>query len=362
MSTSAIHQILDSARWAPSGDNTQPWRFEIVDAAHVIVHGSDTRSHCVYDLDGHPSQISLGALLETMAIAASGFGLRADVTRRLSMPDDQPTFDVRFVADAAVRASPLIPAIPERSVHRRPLSSRRLSSAEKLELESALRPGFSVRWFEGAAAKWRMAKLMFHNAKLRLTMHEAYLVHRDIIHWGRRFSEDRVPDQALGADAMTVRLMRWAVQDWARVRFLNKWMAGTWLPRLQMDFLPGLACGAHLVLLRESSPRTVDDYVNCGAQVQRLWLTATRLGLQHQPEVTPLVFSRYVREGIAFTASPDSQVLARRLAARAEALMGSDLPRAVWIGRIGEGCAARSRSVRQSLAELLKIDDKYQQT
>jgi nitroreductase len=22
-------QILDLARWAPSGDNTQPWRFEI---------------------------------------------------------------------------------------------------------------------------------------------------------------------------------------------------------------------------------------------------------------------------------------------------------------------------------------------
>ncbi|HWW68783.1 MAG TPA: nitroreductase family protein, partial [Duganella sp.] len=70
-----LEQILELARWAPSGDNTQPWRFEILDARRLIVHGHDTRDHCVYDLDGHPSQISLGALLETMAIAASTFGL-----------------------------------------------------------------------------------------------------------------------------------------------------------------------------------------------------------------------------------------------------------------------------------------------
>src|SRR6187402_2826174 len=96
---STIEQILDLARWAPSGDNTQPWRFEIVDAMHVVVHGFDTRDHCVYDLDGHPSQISIGALLETIVIAASQHGLRADITRRKQSPDSKPTFEVGFVED-----------------------------------------------------------------------------------------------------------------------------------------------------------------------------------------------------------------------------------------------------------------------
>ena len=31
MSREVLVKILDLARWAPSGDNTQPWRFEIVD-------------------------------------------------------------------------------------------------------------------------------------------------------------------------------------------------------------------------------------------------------------------------------------------------------------------------------------------
>lgn len=65
-----VERILDRARWAPSGDNSQPWRFEVVADDHVIVHGHDTREWCVYDIDGRPSQLAHGALLETIAIAA----------------------------------------------------------------------------------------------------------------------------------------------------------------------------------------------------------------------------------------------------------------------------------------------------
>ena len=83
MSTNTVmEQILELARWAPSGDNVQSWQFEVTAPTHLVIHASDTRHDCVYDLDGHPSQISFGALIETIAIAASAHGLRADVTRR----------------------------------------------------------------------------------------------------------------------------------------------------------------------------------------------------------------------------------------------------------------------------------------
>ena len=73
-----IHQVLDLARWAPSGDNTQPWRFEVLSEQSAHVHGYDTRDTCVYDLDGHASQLSHGALIENIVIAATRFGARAD--------------------------------------------------------------------------------------------------------------------------------------------------------------------------------------------------------------------------------------------------------------------------------------------
>jgi nitroreductase len=43
-----IESILDEARWAPSGDNTQPWRFELRGTMAAAVHEFDTRAHCVF--------------------------------------------------------------------------------------------------------------------------------------------------------------------------------------------------------------------------------------------------------------------------------------------------------------------------
>ncbi|WP_341643733.1 nitroreductase family protein [Thauera sp. SDU_THAU2] len=36
-SRETLLEILNLARWAPSGDNTQPWKFEILADDHVAV-------------------------------------------------------------------------------------------------------------------------------------------------------------------------------------------------------------------------------------------------------------------------------------------------------------------------------------
>jgi hypothetical protein len=107
--------ILDLARWAPSGDNTQPWRFEIIDAQHIAVHGFDTREHVLYDFDGHASQMAHGALLETIRIAATGSGLAASWTLRAGTPETAPVYDVKFEPRAANAPDPLIESIKRRT-------------------------------------------------------------------------------------------------------------------------------------------------------------------------------------------------------------------------------------------------------
>lgn len=347
-----IRQVLDLARWAPSGDNTQPWRFEYVDDRQVVLHGFDTRDHCVYDLDGRPSQLSLGALIETIAIAATTLGLSARFTRRSDAPDITPTFDIEFVRDADVEPHPLANSITARCVQRRALSTRRLTTAEKARVEAAAGPGHTVVWLEGLDARWRAARLMFRNAKLRLTMPEAYEVHKSVIEWGATFSEDRMPDQALGASAMTLKSMRWVLQSWDRVRFVNRYLAGTWSPRIEMDLIPALACAAHMVILAPREPVSIDDYIEAGRAVQRVWLTLTQLGLHQQPEMTPLIFDRYVRHGIRFTGEHVVTDGAARLSRQLPGVIGADPSRAVWIGRVGAGTAASSRSTRLPLAKL----------
>ena len=352
--TRPIDRILDLARWAPSGDNVQNWRFEILGARHVVVRGFDTRDHCVYDLDGRPSQISLGALLETASIAACAEGWRMHASRRPGLPDTQPTFDLRFEPEANLARDPLVDAIRKRSVQRRPMALRPLTDGEKQSLTAAVGAGFDVQWIEGWSGRRAMAGLLFRSAKLRLVMPEAYRVHRDVIEWNSRYSTERVPDQALGVDRATARLMRFVMKSWPRVRFFNRFMAGTWIPRLQMDVLPALACAAHFVIIAREPPQTIDDWVLAGRAMQRLWLTVAQLDLVLQPEVTPLVFARYARMRVNFSTTPGMFERACSIAKRLEAVIGSiGAARGVFMGRIGAGPQPVSRSLRRELPELL---------
>lgn len=351
---SVIERILELARWAPSGDNEQPWLFQIVDERRLVIYGRDTRDRCVYDLDGSATQIALGALIENITIAAAREGLRADAVRRAESPIDRPCFDVAFERDDRLGVDPLVDSIERRSVQRRALKTRSLTAAERLALEAALGNGHNVVWIEGPHGRRRMASLLFASAKLRLVMPEAYLVHRDAIEWGARYSEDRVPEEAVGLDAATARLMRWVMKSWKRVEFFNRFLAGTWMPRLQLDVVPALACAAHFVIVANKPAIEIDDFVAAGRAMQRFWLTATQLGLQLQPELTPLIFARYSRNRVKFSELEGMSESAHRLAVRlAKELGDSNAANAVFMGRVGAGAAATARSLRKPLASLM---------
>ncbi|NND66958.1 MAG: molybdopterin biosynthesis protein MoeY [Halioglobus sp.] len=350
----AVERVLDLARWAPSGDNEQPWRFEITSDTAFTVHGHDTRDWCVYDLDGTSSQIAIGAMLETAAIAASTEGLRLDWRLRDGSPEEQPLIDATLTPDDSIAASPLASFITERTTQRLPFTQRPLTAASKAQLEAAVGEDHRVIWLEGDERK-RVAKLLFHNAHIRLSTPEAHAVHQKNIEWGARFSEDRLPEYALGIDAPTRKVMRFALGSWQRVQFLNRFFAGTWLPRLQMDLRTGRNCAAHFVIVANKAPSGLEDYFAAGAAMQRFWLRCASLGLQFQPEMTPLIFSRYVRDGLRFTVVAAEQELAGRLATQFNQLVPDDHEPAqrVYMGRVGFGPTPTSRSIRPPLEKLL---------
>lgn len=348
-----LRDILNLARWAPSGDNTQPWRFEVVNERHVLIHGHDTRAHCVYDLDGHASQLAVGALLENISIAASGHGLRAQIMRRPDTPDTHLLFDVQLQADASIATDPLIQQIESRVVQRRALSTRRLDPDQRQLLAESLPVGYSLVLFEGFFKRWHLARFMFNNAKVRLTIPEAYAVHKAVIEWGTQFSQDKIPGQAVGVDPLTARFMRWVMASWGRVEFFNTYLLGHILPRLQLDFLPGLRCGAHFALIAPKPPISVDDYISAGRVMQRFWLTVTLAGWFLQPEMTPVIFTRYHRKGLIFTSNSTATDMVGKLNQRLEVLLPkSQLDGLYFMGRMGAGMAPQSRSTRKSLQAL----------
>jgi sulfur-carrier protein adenylyltransferase/sulfurtransferase len=349
-----VLQILDLARWAPSGDNKQVWRFEIVTDEHVAVHAFDTRDEVIYDLHGHASQLSVGALLETLRVAASGHGRSTSYTLRPGSPDTRPVIDVHLAPDPGITRDPLFPVITKRTTQRRPMRRRQLSREEKQGLEAAAGPRCHVRWLEGPP-KRRAAWLLFRLAILRLSMPEVFSVSSQVIEWGARYSEDRIPAKAVGLDPLMTRMMPLAMRDWKRYRFMNRWMGGTLLPGIELDLIPALFCGAHFLLYRDEAPTSVQDHLEAGQALQRFWLTATRLGLQLQPAYGPICFARYHREGRTVSATPELDESLRPILGKFTSLYGEDAwHRAFFMGRIGAGHPPSSRSVRLPLERLMR--------
>lgn len=144
---------------------------------------------------------------------------------------------------------------------------------------------------------------------------------------------------------------------------LNRLPAATLAARLQMDYLPGLACGAHFLIavpgLDLDTMRDPATLLRLGQHLQRFWLCADRLSLALQPSLAPLCFAYYGRQGTAFTADPGLRakavVLNQELAKLAPA--PSSL---LFLGRIGRpsSMGAQPRSVRRPLRELLRQPEK----
>jgi hypothetical protein len=314
------------------------------------VFGYDTRTHCVYDLDGWASELAHGILLESIRIAASRFGARADID--LPGTDDRPRrYHVRLRRDAAGAPDPLGDAIVRRTVQRRAMRPRPVDASTRKALEDAAQP-FRVAWFETPAARTKVAAINAANARIRLTIPEAYEVHRSVIAWNTTTSNDRMPDASLGADPLLLSVMRHAMKSWKRLDTMNR-LTGTWLPRLALDVVPGVLCSAHLVLCSARPLEALGDRIEAGAAVQRLWLAATQADLQMQPQYTPLVFARYAREQRPFSHSAGAMRDAQRVRERLEALIGADVDRIVWLARIGPQRAVPGRSMRLPLAELI---------
>lgn len=356
---SELERILDAARWAPSGDNTQPWRFEVTGEDSLIVHVHDQAKDDLYDYrDGEPTLLSAGMLLESLRIAATVQGRRAQWTYE-GRDGNHHRIEVRLPRVEGVAADPLYASLFLRSVDRRRYRLGRLTAAQKERLVEALGDALAVEWHEGLRERWQFARLSARATHIRLSIPEAFRIHQRVIDWEHAYSEAGIPAGAVGLDAATRRLMRWAMKDWTRLDRLNRWLGGTTTAALQMDYVPGLASGAYFsVRVRNSRPSDPADragtLLRAGMGLQRFWLVATRLDLAMQPSLATLIFAFYGREAAPFAASESARLKARRLGEAVNRYLdrSDDL---VFVGRIGRGRRLQPayRSVRRPLRDLM---------
>ncbi len=130
-----------------------------------------------------------------------------------------------------------------------------------------------------------------------------------------------------------------------------RFLGGTAIPRIQLDLIPGLFCGAYFVIkfrADSSASHQAKDLLEAGGRLQRFWLTATALGLAVQPTIAPLCFAYYGRT------SRSTVPAFKTFAASAEdCIPGNET--VLFLGRIGvpKRMLVTARSVRRHLADYI---------
>ncbi len=345
-----MEAILELARWAPSGDNTQPWRFRLLGKYKVEVIYQHSESLGVFNLDHFAGHLAMGALLESLNIAASTYGWKTKIYQ-------QPKSNIIKFIPNNLPPSALLPYLKSRVTQRRALSLNQLSVDKKRILEESVGKSYNLIWIEDWPDKIRLAKLLGLTDKIRLSIPEAYQVHCETVAWNTKFSEDRIPDAAIAASPPLLRVMHWAMVSWKRVDILNRYLLGHLLPRLEMDIIPALFCGAHCLLVANQPIRNEheQDGLDAGRAMQRLWLTATSIGLQAQPEMAPVIFSRYVNQNRNFTENTKELFQAKLLRKQFVHFFGNNnWCQAAFMMRFGEGKTPAARSMRKPLADLIE--------
>ena len=188
-----------------------------------------------------------------------------------------------------------------------------------------------------------------------MTIPEAYAAHRSVIAWHETTSEDRLPGRVARRRPDTAGDDAQRDGQLAAARSPESLGPEPSCPRLALDFLPGVLCSAQMAVVADRELATLGERIAAGRAIQRVWLRATTLGLQMQPQYTPLVFARYVRSHREFTHSSRAQAEAAAAIASSidTAMPGVAAANVAWLARIGPARRVRGRSLRLPLATLV---------
>lgn len=337
-------RIIESGARAPSGDNLQPWAVER--SGHVIRISVDrSRDRSLYNFQYRASLIALGAMAENMVITAREHGLDARVTVADSS-DGLPAVELT-VEPAAESGHPLYASIARRCTNRRLYDRRPLERAVLTSLAAALPDDgrSELRFIEDVEERRVLARAAALNDRLLFEWRELHDVFYESVRWTAAEAERTrdglfVKTLELGPTGPGFKAMRrWPVAAIA-ARLGSSRMAPFHSYR---TFLSSGAFG--FLRMDDHAP---SDFVEGGRRLQRVWLTATSLGVAFQPMAGMLYLVERSRRVDGGGGGQSHGALIERAQAMFEQVLGAARETApIMLFRIGRAAAPSATSLRR---------------
>lgn len=339
-----IKKILDLAVLAPSGENCQPWRFE-VRGNEIKIFLVPEKDQSLYNFEQKGSLVAIGALIENTLIASSHLGYTAELTL-YPEGESRDLIAQFFLIKSQPKDEPLYPFIPRRVTNRKvykPVSLTPLERAELLRQAMAIN-GVELRFIENQEKKQELAGalsvnecLIFQNKHL----HHFFFTH---LNWTKEEDEKK----RIGFYIKTLEL---APAQINALKLFKRW------PLLRLFNLLGVSkaiagenakvyasASAFGLIVTPGNSRL--NLVDAGRAVERIWLTAAKLGLSLQPITGILFFHQRISAGDINQFSSSEVKMVEEAYVKIASLFGVSKGTAPFLFRVGRADPPSARSAR----------------
>ncbi|MDF1546991.1 MAG: hypothetical protein P1P88_04170 [Bacteroidales bacterium] len=179
-------KMVKYATKAPSGHNTQPWKFK-VESDNITIIPDFTRALPAVDSDNHALYISLGCALENLRIAAPVFGY--DTKIEFKYIENELNIKVTFLGSTENVHSDLFSFIEKRQVTRNEFQSEKLKPEVLAELfDDILEEGVHLKLFTSDKEIRTLTPFIIEGSNLQFN-NKAFV--NELVSWCR-FSEKEV--------------------------------------------------------------------------------------------------------------------------------------------------------------------------
>ena len=317
-SRDVLRKILSVAVQAPSGDNAQPWRFALSDDTLRIfnVPGGDAT---LYNFRQRGSYFAHGALAENICIAALAQGFEVSIEPFPGQPNCTATMAFRPTSPAH---NHLHDAIGKRVTNRKPYDKKPLDPGHVEALKTAASGDFGARLelVHERAAIESLARAISANERILMENRQLHDFLFNMIRWSEQeeFERPGLFVKTMEFPKPVQLLMRFVVRHWGAVQLLNK-VGLSKAIRKQSAAVYGASSALGALVIRGERD---EDFFNAGRAFERVWLTATNLGMRVQPVTALPYLMQRVRARETESLSPEHIALIWRECRTIESALG----------------------------------------
>lgn len=292
-----IKTILNSAINAPSGDNSQPWQFNITKENILEIFNTPDADNEMYNFKQRGSYIAHGALIQNIILLAGFHGLDPQINYFPNPQNLDLIAHISFFAKEN-KTSSLKEFIQTRCTNRKPYKNEALPETFYQAINS-LSPtyGIYLHLIKNQEKIQKIAEALSLNEKLIL---ENFEIHKQIFRSIRWTQKEEIQTKS-GLFIRTLELnpgQEFAFKlfkKWKILKFLNHFKIANLVAKDSQKLYQASACFGLLTV----PDLKAETFLNCGKFFQLIWLTAAKFQISLQPTAALLYLNQRIKEGSA---------------------------------------------------------------